>query len=175
MKFKITFLLLFIFGFTLQAQDNWNTLAKDNYSINYPSDWSESDQKPQPSVQFLLTTAESSLKEDNFRESINMVTESLQGQIFTPESYAKLSIDQIKLQIPDAKIISNKNVDLGDEKAREVIWSNDFGNGTILQFKQVFVLKNNTAYVLTYSATEQEYNDYLEVADKIIYSFKLIK
>jgi hypothetical protein len=171
---KIKFLLLLFVGLTIQAQDNWTTLEKDNYTINYPEDWSVSDQKPQPSVQFLITTDETSLKEDNFRESINMVTESLQGQIFTPESYAKLSIDQIKLQIPDAKVISNEATNLGNEQPREVVWFNDFGNGMILKFKQVFLLKENTAYVLTYSSTEQEYNDYLEAADKIIYSFKFM-
>jgi hypothetical protein len=171
---KIKLVILLFVSLTIHAQDNWSTLEKDNYSINYPEGWSVSDQKSQPSVQFLLTTEESTLIEDKFRESINMVKESLQGQIFTPESYAKLSLEQIKLQIPNAKVISNEPADVGNAKAREVVWSNDFGNGMVLKFKQVFLLKDNTAYVLTYSSTEQEYSDYLEVADKIIYSFKLM-
>lgn len=175
MKIKITTLLLLFVSTALFAQEKWQTLEKDNYSINYPNDWVSSDQKPQPSVQFLLSAPESSQKDDLFRESINMVTESLGGQTLTIDAYIKISLDQITAQIPSAKVKSRTDVKLGEEDAKEVVWSADFGNGMVLQFKQVYVINNGTAYVLTFSSTTSEYDLYNETANKTISSFKFTK
>lgn len=172
MKTKLTTLLVLFVSTLLFAQDEWQTLEQDNYSISYPIDWVSSDKKPQPSVQFLFSAPESSQKKDQFRESINLVTESLGGQTLTIDAYIKISLDQIMAQIPSAKIKSNKDIKLGDEDAKEVVWSADFGNGIVLQFKQVYIIKNGTAYVLTYSSTTTEYDLYNETANKTINSFK---
>jgi len=174
MKTTITFLMLFVSA-TLIAQDNLKTLEKDNFSVNYPENWFSSDQKPQPSVLFLISAPENSQLKDQFRESVNMVIETLPSKTIALEEYTKLSLDQIKSQVPNLEVNSSKNSTLNGLNSRELIWSADFGNGMFLKFKQVFIIIENIAYVITYTATTIDYEEYQKSADKIINSVKFIK
>ncbi len=175
MKTKITTLLVLLISTTLLAQNDWNTLERDEYAISYPKDWVSSDQKTQASTQFLLLSDEKTQDEDSFRENINLTTEALGGREFTIEAYVKLSIDQIKAQIPSANIISNKNIKVEGREAKSVVWSADFGNGMILKFKQILMIYNDKGYVLTFSSSETEYDTYIAIGDQILNSFKLAK
>ena len=172
MKNKLTLLLTICISAIAFAQEDWKIFEKDNYSIQYPATWEYSDQKPQPTIQFVLMSEEASQNEDMFRENINLNTESLKGQDISLKDYAKAGLDQIFAQIPSAKIISNKNIKLGAKNAKEIIWSANLGNGMLLRFKQVFLLNDGIAYVLTFSATETDYDKYIEDGEKIISSFK---
>lgn len=172
MKIKITTLLLFFISTFLFAQEDWKTFAKDNFSIQYPATWEYSDQKPQPNIQFVLMSEEASQNEDMFRENINLNTEDLNGQDVSLKDYAKAGLDQVFAQIPSAKMITNNDIKLGGENAKEIIWSANLGNGILLKFKQVFLLKDGTAYVLTFTATETDYDKYIVDGEKILYSFK---
>ncbi|WP_339625266.1 PsbP-related protein [uncultured Winogradskyella sp.] len=175
MKIKLTTLVVLLIGFTVFAQKDWTQLTQDGFAISYPKDWVSSDQKPQPSMQFLLMSDEKSQINDKFRENINLTLEDLGGQVLSLEDYAKISLEQITTQIPSAKVIVNVTTKINDYEARSVIWSADFGNGMVLKFKQVFILNGGMAYVLTFSSTSAEYDDYIEVGDKILNSFKLAK
>ncbi|WP_296313473.1 PsbP-related protein [Winogradskyella sp. UBA3174] len=175
MKIKLTTLLLFFISSTLFAQKGWETLTKDNYAVSYPKDWISSEQKPQPSMVFLLMSDEKSQNEDKFRENINLTLEDLTLQTLSLEDYSKLSIDQITGQIPSAKVISNESIKIDGWEAIAVIWTADFGNGMALKFKQIFLINNGKAYILTFSSTTTEYDEYIEVGDKILNSFKLAK
>lgn len=168
-------LALLLINVSLFAQDDWQILSTDNYSIQYPKDWTSSDQKPQPSVQFLLLSDESSLSEDNFRENINMTIENLKGKSISIDEYVKISIDQISAQIPNAKIITNESTKIDGNDAKEVIWSADFGNNMVLKFKQILLINSDSAYILTYSSTVTEFSKYEDIGDKILQSFKLAK
>jgi hypothetical protein len=175
MKIKLTTLVLFLISATLFAQKDWNTLVQDNVTISYPKDWTSSDQKPQPSMQFLLLSDDKSQIEDKFRENINLTLEDLNGKTLTLDEYSKLSLDQITAQIPSAKILSNESRKIDGWEAKSAIWTADFGNGMILKFKQIYVLNAGVAYILTFSSTVAEYDDYIEVGDEILNSFKFAK
>ena len=45
----------------------------------------------------------------------------------------------------------------------------------ILKFKQYLLLHQGTAYILTYTSSESEYDKYLGAADIILNSFKFTK
>lgn len=175
MKIKLTTLIL-IFTLTLSfAQDGWQTLEKDNYAISYPSDWTYNDKNPQPTVVFMLQSPESSQKEDLLRESVNLSIEELSMADYTLDEYTDIVLEQVKQQIPTAKMISALPANIGDVEATNIVWSADFGNGTILQFNQLFAIKDRIAYVLTYTSTEAEYDKYIKDAAKILNSFKFTK
>lgn len=175
MKIKLTTLLLLLIGSTLFAQKDWNILERDNYAISYPKDWQSSDQKPEPSIEFFLLSDGKSQKEDQFRESINLKLENLSGQEMRLEAYTKISLDQIRSQMPRAQVISNKVIKINNLEARAVVWSAESNNGMVLKFKKTFLIHNGKAYIITFSSTEAEYDEYIEVADKIINTFNLAK
>ncbi|WP_460218000.1 PsbP-related protein [Psychroserpens sp. MEBiC05023] len=173
MKFKITTLVLAFLVTVGYAQDK-KTIEKDGYSVTYPDTWESSDQKPQPNVQFLLMSDISSQNKDMFRENINMSTELLNGQYPTLAEYSKASLDMIKTQIPSSKIISNNTISVNGVDAIDLIWSASFG-AIELKFRQYVLLKNDTAYIITYSASTTEYDDYSTIATSILNSFKFTK
>ncbi|MCA0133026.1 DcrB/PsbP domain-containing protein [Winogradskyella alexanderae] len=175
MKTKVMTCLLLLASLAITAQENWKTLKKDAFAISYPDNWESSDQLSQPGMQFLLLSDESTMDGDKFREYINLTTESLNGQELTVEEYAKISLDQIMTQLPDSKIESNNATQLDGLATKEVVWSADFGNGNLLKFKQSILLFNGKAYILTFSSSTAEYDDYVKIADLIFQSFKLAK
>lgn len=71
-------------------------------------------------------------------------------------------------------MISNEPFDSNGTKAQKIIWSADFGNGMVLKFKQIAMIRGDNGYVLTFSSTTAEYDEYLKSADKMIGSFKFI-
>ena len=175
MKIKLITLLLLFTANILVAQDDLQTYQKDNYSISYPSDWEYSDQKPQPSVAFMLLSPEASQKQDLFRENINLTIEELTQADLTLEQYTEKALEQVKMQIPTAKMLSALPVFIGEVEATNIIWSADFGNGMVLKFNQLFTVKDRIAYVLTFTSTEKEYDLYEKDAIKMLNSFKFTK
>lgn len=175
MKIKLA-LLLFLGISTLSfAQDGWKTYQKDNYSINYPSDWEYSDKKPQPLVAFMLFSPEASQTKDKFRENINLTIEELSSGDYTLDEYTEIVFEQVKKQIPSAKLLSALPANIGKEDAVNIVWTADFGNGMVLKFNQLFAIKDRIAYVLTFTSTEAEFDEYIKDAAKILNSFKFTK
>ena len=175
MKIKLTFLFLLFIGSNLFAQKDWNTLEQDNYAISYPRDWQSSNQKSEPSIEVLLLSDEKSQKEDQFRKSINLKLENLRGQEVRLETYTKISLNQIRAQMPGAEVISNDPIKINNLDARAVIWSAESNNGTVLKFKRTFLIHNDRAYIITFSSIEAEYEEYIEIADRIMNTFNLAK
>ena len=173
MKMKTSTLLLLFLSTTLFAQKGWNTLSKDSYAISYPNNWVTGDQMPLPSTQFVLLADENSNKKDQFRENINLNIEDIGTQTLTIDQYATKTINKITNQIPSAKILSNEAIKIDYCNAKSVVWSANYGNGMNLKFKQIIFLIGKKAYTLTYSSTVAEYDKYLKMGDKILYSFIL--
>lgn len=174
MRNKLLMLSALFFSLILFGQkDKWKTFEKDGYSIQYPKSWTYSDQKPQPMVQFVLLSEEDSQEEDNFRENINLSTESLQGRKMSLDAYVELALDQVTEQIPSAKILATEDVSLNGKKAKSFIWTADFGNGVMLKFKQYILISDGTAYILTFTSTEAEFDEYVNKATDILDTFKI--
>lgn len=169
-KTKLIFLLSLV-SFLSPAQDGWQEFKKNNYSISYPPDWNYSDEKPQPTIEFILKASFESTKDDQFQENINLNLESLLEETNVSD-YMKSTIDQIKTQVPSAKIIKNTSTEVNGLEAKEFIWSAKFGNDFLLKFKQIIFIKSKIAYVLTLTSTEKEFDRYITIGDKILYSFK---
>ncbi len=162
------------FAMTFAFAQEMKTFTKDNYTIDYDSTWETSVEKIQPGVKFMLMSNPSTQTKDNFRENINLSSESLQGQTLSASEYINLALEQIKAQIPTAKIITSKTIDLNGVEAYEVIWSADFGNNMILKFKQIALVRADNGYVLTFSSSTTEYDQYIKSADKMMMSFKFV-
>lgn len=175
MKTKLITIFTVFISIATFAQENWKTLKEANYVISYPENWESSDQKSQSNMLFLLLAEEASQNKDGFREKINLSSEILAGQNFKAKGYAELSVDNIKAQIPSSNIEVNEATKIDGHNAWHVVWSADFGNGKMLKFKQVFLVKHKTAYILTFSTTVDDYNNYIKVADKVLNSFKMAK
>ena len=174
MRNKLLMLSALLFSLILFGQkEGWKTYEKDGYSVQYPKNWEYSDQKPQPMVQFVLMSEEDSQEEDNFRENINLSTEFLQGREISLDAYVEIALDQVEKQIPSAKILSTEDMSLNGIKAKSSIWTADFGSGVMLKFKQYILISDGTAYILTFTSTVAEFDEYVNQATDILDTFKI--
>ncbi|MGB6268832.1 MAG: PsbP-related protein [Olleya sp.] len=107
MKHKLTALVIFfaLISSSIFSQEDWHTFEEENFSISYPKNWSSSDKKPNPLVKAIFFSPEFSQEKDQFRENVNVTVENLQGKDLSIEDYTKIALDQVKKQIPTAKII----------------------------------------------------------------------
>ncbi|WP_299111335.1 PsbP-related protein [uncultured Winogradskyella sp.] len=175
MKIKISTLLLLFFSLALFAQDNFKRHNGDSFSLDYPNDWTHSKQTPNPAVKDIFLSPENTNKDDQFRENVNLTIEDISNFDLTLEAYTKKALDQVKIQIPSAKVLSQTTTTINKMEVGLIIWSADFGNNMILKFKQLFIISGQKAYVLTFSSSANEYDQYIEIGDRILNSFKLAK
>lgn len=106
------------------------------------------------------------------RTNVNLLSETVPtGYDLT--SYMDASISNIKTQMSD-KIdgdISRQNVKLNGRDASIITYTMTQSN-TKVKIKQVCFIDNNTAYILTTAALEDNYTQDSEIIDNIISSFK---
>ena len=161
-QFAFFFFLMSIATF---CQNNFVEFKKDNFEINYPEDW-RLDTSGQMNSSFILFSPKT--EGDLFVENINLIIQDLSGQNLNLESYSELSESQIKSMIPESKLI--ENIKVGNHK--EVVWSG-FVTNNYLKFKQYYYVIDNKAYVLTFSALETAYDDYIKIGTEILNSFQI--
>lgn len=165
---KLTFSLIIFYIGLSPAQNSWKQIEKDAYRIEYPYDW-QLDISGRNKTEFIILSQRK--KNDPFRENVNLIIQDLSKHIMNLESFVTLSEELIK-KVANSKIISNKKIKKETITCHQIIWRGSI-NKQLLKFKQVYYIKNNKAYTLTFTSEEKEYDNYLEVGNKILNSFTL--
>lgn len=164
--------------FLLQQRDQEpeiNLLQYENSSqgfrVNYPQGWSRQNRDD-----FFATGAVffSPLKDnsDQFKERVSVLVENLPSDLPLAE-YTEQSISEIK-QLSDPDIGQAQPITLGVDEGRQIIYRGE-ENGNPVQRIQTWSVNGNRAYVITYTAQPESYNDYLPMVEKMIESFETIK
>lgn len=149
---------------------NWKTLDKTDYTIQYPDDF-ELNTSGQMGMSFILLSNKTS-PQDEFRENVNLVIQDLTGQNTDLNKYVEISEGQIKSMITNSNIIESKRIKDGNMESQKVIFTGFQGQFN-LKFEQHYWIVNNKAYVLTFTAEVNEFENYKEISEKIINSFKI--
>lgn len=166
MKLQAT-LLFIVFTCLCFAQNTNKKYKKDNYSIEYPNNWSL-DTSGQMNTVFILFSAPK--KGRVFKENINLVIQDVKDQGMTIASYGQITEDQIKKEVPGSEIFESF---FDKEKNRYLmVWSGNIGNGPS-KVKQYFFLKEGKVYILTLATLPETYNDYIDIGSEILNSFTL--
>ena len=167
--------ILIIFTFFLLLSpaylfsQEWNSIKTDKYSIDYPSDW-EINEEGAMGTAFILF---SPLKDGNsFRENINLMIQDLTGFDFDLDSYTELSESQVGQYIQNAKILKSERLQgaAGEYHMIEYTGTQQEFN---LHWKQYYWYINDKAYLLTFTAEDTAYEEYISLANQIMNSFKL--
>jgi serine/threonine-protein kinase len=99
--------------------------------------------------------------------------QDLSVQPVTEEQYTKEVRKQIYQFVPNANIIIElKDQKIGNSSGYQVVYTGRDG-GQSLKRMQMWAVRNNKAYVITYEAEEQKYLQFLPVAQKMIDSFEV--
>lgn len=169
MKTIMTLLITFLMSVNTYSQVKKETFKKGNFTIEYNSNWELNTTETNGADVVLFTELE---KNDTFRENVNVLVQDLKGMNMTMEKYVTLSEEQIKTLVSDSKIMVSKSVNDKGKRYHMIVWRGYLANNN-LKLKQLFFIKNEKAYIITYTALPETFNKFLKEANVILKSFKL--
>ena len=123
------------------------------------------------SVAAFLSPQESA--SDIFQENLNLIVQDLSTQPMTLQEYTELSVGQVEQFITDARILDSSATTLDGNSAHKLVYTGKQGQYS-LKWMQVWTVIDNTAYVLSYTAEANKYNDFLDTAQEMVNSFEII-
>lgn len=140
-------------------------------SIQIPRDWVLKE-NPQPGTQATFSSLKEG-KDDKFIENIALEVGDLSAKPnATLDEVVKAWTDDAQSDFPDSfKVLSREKTTLGGIEAIKITYQ---AKDQILRLKglSVFALKDNKAYLLSYTAEEKSFDKYLSDVEKLLNSVK---
>ena len=147
--------------------EKYVSYENSNYGIKVerPQNWSiqEEDDFVNPGIIFLSPEENNA---DNFREKVKFSVEQLSTPLSLNE-YTEQAVREIKS--PNSIIKQPKNITLANREGRKVIYQGKDG----MKRMEVWALKNQKAYILTYTAEPNKFKKFSKQADTIIQSLNI--
>jgi len=166
MKYLFTFI-----SFTLLIQSKYLTYKnlKENYSVSYENIWEE---KVMEKNTFFFIKENKS----DFKTNINLMTQNLSRQPLSLNQYHKITLNQIETNIGKSSILSQRDIKVSNINGKELIYiiPKSVNNEYELKIKQVYFVERNKAFLLTFVSSTRDYDYYLQSANILFKSFKII-
>jgi hypothetical protein len=145
------------------GQADFTTYENPEFGIRvqYPSDWGRLD------LSFLGASADIDfypLNDTSGAKDVRIQVKKLPSQNMTLDQYTDTQINSTEGQILESNVTT-----LGNLPAHEIVFT-DIGLKTL----QVWTLKDDKVYAITYVAEEEDYENDLQIAQRIIESFGII-
>lgn len=109
--------------------------------------------------------------EDKFQGNFNVLVQDLSTQPMTLEEYTDLSLKQIKQLITNCKVEVSKEMTLGGKPGYTVAYKGDQGV-LHLYFASAYTIKDNKAYLITFTCEQDKYPEYSVIVEKVFNSFE---
>ena len=144
--------------------------SSQGFRVNYPEVWSKQNRDDffAIGVVFFSPLEDDS---DKFKERVSVLVENLSNNMSLAQ-YTNQSIAEIK-RLSDPDVGDVQAINLGANEARQVVYRGE-ENGYPVQRMQTWSVQNNQAYVITYTAKPDSYDNYLPTVEKMIESFETI-
>ncbi len=146
--------------------------SQKGYSFHYNSNnW---DLKSGQEVTLLVN------KEGNkssFSPNINIMVQDLAAQPISLEEYHRLTLNQMEQALGRNTVQSDKEVRISGNLAKEIVYTMpqniNMADTPELKLKQVYFIKNNKAYLITYTAKMDDFATLLNSANEVFETFKV--
>jgi hypothetical protein len=176
MKQLLTLIFIFstISGF---SQNNPSkqliNFVQEHYKIQYPSSWTLDTSKKMGTDFIVISPKENDT--DKFRENVNLLVQDLSGQNIDLNKYAEITQKQIKEMVTDGTIYEAKKM-IKPDKSEYYKMVYGMTQGIFkLKFEQYYFIKNDKAFIVTFTAELSNFDSFLNVAEQILNSFVLTK
>lgn len=170
MKIKLILISLLTFQ-SIYCQTNYKTnlnlLRNTDFNISYPNNL-KLDESGKKGTVFILLSEKINSKDD-FIENINLIIQDLSKLEINLDKYVTISEKQI---IDVGKLSESNRIVKNNLEFQRVIFE-AFLNNFDLKFLQYYFVKNNKAFVLTFSCKKEEFNKYLDDMENVMRSFSL--
>lgn len=138
--------------------------------MKYSHDWAKREQDSGIVATF-LSPAEGG--GDDFVENVTVMVQP-RMQAMTLSGYTELLLGQLK-QMEDFWQVEIKDRTLARTPAKEIVYMGREGTfGAMMQYRQVWAMRGNKAYLITYKAERSDYNRFYNGADVVFDSFEFI-
>jgi PsbP len=169
-----TLLSLFLLAFALVGFAQ-NTPATDlqaytqkDFTIKYPKIWALDTSKVMGSQVVLFSPIEDA--NDTFKENVNVMVQDLKGYNLTLKDYAELSEKQITTLVTNGKIYESKVVKTPLGECYQSTYSME--QETVkLKLMCFCYIKNEKAYLITFTALAEKFEAYKNTGVQIMNSF----
>jgi len=163
--------LLFIALLCFMAFVGQFNTYRDNpngFTIKFPRRWQVvSNPEPGGAVAF-ISQKENAM--DRFRENVNIAIQDVPPDVATLKSFSDQILLQMSKVFGNVKAVRKKNVTFGGRPGYMVQFSVDKPDK--IQILNVWTIKGDKAYILTYMALTDKYKKYLPLAGHMIKTFK---
>lgn len=156
--------------FEIKAPEGWSTYQTKEYAIFYPSDWQLDTSGMYGSRLFVLHEDESD--SNGFGENINLLVRELGKDAKDLDYYVTESEKQITQMFVDGNLEKSERKNANGNEYHTVIFSANQG-GRIMKFRQCYWIKNNKAYILTFTTLINDFDTYISTANQMMDGFVL--
>jgi eukaryotic-like serine/threonine-protein kinase len=85
------------------------------------------------------------------------------------DEYTRGAIGKITKYLPEAKIIDSQEIKLENQPAHQIIYTGKNRDRNVTKkYLQVWILEKDRAYIMTYVAPEDKYQDFIETVEEMI-------
>ncbi len=170
---QLTKFLAILVALSLSASllaQNTVTYSTPEYDLDYPENWELDESKTKGPAIFFFSPVED--EEDQFRENVNIMVQDLSGTGLDFKGYIDLSKDQFKGF--GAKVYELRVVEEPTDGVQEAILSYAMEQfGLQLRCYQRLKMIDDTAYLITFTAEEDNYETFLKEGKNLLNSFSL--
>ncbi|WP_281227228.1 PsbP-related protein [Flavobacterium aquiphilum] len=149
-----------------KVENGTKEISRNGYFIRYDASF-RLDESGKNGVEFYLFTP--TKPGDDFSENINLMIQDLGVLKYDLDQFVAISEKQIKAS---GKLIESTRKKTDGQEYQILIFEAKF-NGLDLKFLQYDFVKNDKAYVLTFSAKQSEFENYRKEIEKVMNTFKL--
>lgn len=173
MKLILTLILFLFTHFCFAQSDTTKTIfAKDNYKIQYPKSWRLDTSKIMGTDFFIFAPLEN--ETDNFSENINVIIQDLRNQNIDLEKYKLITDNQINQFATDPKVFESAIIKENNNEYFRIVYAMTQGKAR-LKITSICLIKNDKAYLATFTTEFNKYGQYNKVGEEILSSFCLTK
>jgi hypothetical protein len=173
MKLTLNFIFLLLSHFCFSQNDMTKTsFSKDNYEIQYPINWRLDTSRLMGTEFFVFSPLEN--ETDKFSENVNVLIQNLEGHNIDLKAYKEITDNQLKNMVNDSEIYESAIIKTDNKEYYKAVYAMTQGKFR-LKITSICFIKNDKAYLVTFSAELDKYDQYKKAGEEILTSFSLIK
>lgn len=171
MKFKLICCLLLLSNFCFAQKDKLEFSAPQ-FTVQYPTDWRVDTSRLMGTELLLFSPLEG--EGDLFAENVNVLIQDLSGQNIDLEKYKQITDAQLAVYANEGGVLESVIVKTGSSKCYIVHYTMSQG-GLNLKILSTCIIKNEKAFLVTFSAEVDKYEQFKELGEGILSSFALTR
>ena len=146
--------------------------AKGDYKLKYPETWRLDTSGNLGPELFVFSPLENDT--DKFSENVNVLIQNLQGQNINLEQYKQITEKQLADLATDGKIYESSILKTDKGEFFRITYAMTQGKYRI-KITSICFIRNDKAYLATFSSELDKYDNYKEFGEQILSSFSLTR